>query len=109
MVQNQGKRQFKFVAAGLIVVATVLWLAYSAASETNAKDYYVTISELQNMGQKAYKRHLRVAGNVQPGSINRAGTNATFSLLEQLCPKGSGPPPHTHSQTENFGGRNVAA
>jgi quercetin dioxygenase-like cupin family protein len=29
-------------------------------------------------------------------------TAGTFSQLEQLCPKDSGPPPHTHTQTENF-------
>jgi quercetin dioxygenase-like cupin family protein len=29
-------------------------------------------------------------------------TGGAFSLLEQLCPKGSGPPPHTHTQIENF-------
>lgn len=29
-------------------------------------------------------------------------TGGTFSQLEQLCPKNSGPPPHTHTQTENF-------
>lgn len=31
-----------------------------------------------------------------------AQTGGAFSLLEQLCPKGSGPPPHTHTQMENF-------
>jgi quercetin dioxygenase-like cupin family protein len=29
-------------------------------------------------------------------------TGGAFSQLEQLCPKGSGPPPHTHTQIENF-------
>ena len=29
-------------------------------------------------------------------------TGGAFSLLEQLCPKNSGPPPHTHTQIENF-------
>lgn len=29
-------------------------------------------------------------------------TGGTFSQLEQLCPKNSGPPPHTHTQTESF-------
>ncbi len=33
----------------------------------------------------------------------RWGTNRrAFSQLEQLCAKDSGPPPHTHTQTENF-------
>ena len=34
------------------------------------------------MGKKAYTRNLRVAGNVQPGSIERSGPDADFTLLE---------------------------
>ncbi len=29
-------------------------------------------------------------------------TGGAFSQFEQLCPKDSGPPPHTHTQIENF-------
>lgn len=29
-------------------------------------------------------------------------TGGAFSQLEQLCPKNSGPPPHMHTQIENF-------
>jgi cytochrome c-type biogenesis protein CcmE len=52
------------------------------------------------MGNKAYTRHLRVAGNVAPGSIQRVGTNAQFTLLEQghtlkVDYKGAEPPPDT--------------
>ncbi len=52
------------------------------------------------MGNQAYVRHLRVAGNVAPGSIHRVGTNATFDLLEQgrklsVVYQGSEPPPDT--------------
>src|SRR5260370_27701156 len=52
------------------------------------------------MGNKAYVRQLRVAGNVAPGSIHRVGTNATFDLLEQgrklsVVYQGSEPPPDT--------------
>ena len=52
------------------------------------------------MGNKAYVRHLRVAGNVAPGSIHRVGTNATFQLVEQgrtlqVNYQGTEPPPDT--------------
>jgi cytochrome c-type biogenesis protein CcmE len=52
------------------------------------------------MGNKAYKVNLRVAGNVQPGSINHVGTNATFTLVEQgkllhVDYQGAEPPPDT--------------
>ena len=72
--------QLKFVVAALIVVSTVAWLAITGASQ--AKSYYVTINELQAMGNKAYSRNLRVAGNVQPGSISRSGPDANFTLVE---------------------------
>ncbi|HEY5330298.1 MAG TPA: cytochrome c maturation protein CcmE [Acidobacteriaceae bacterium] len=71
----------KFIVAALLVVGVVTWLAISAGSQS--KSYYVTISELQAMGNKAYTRNLRVAGNVAPGSIEHAGANATFTLIEQ--------------------------
>jgi cytochrome c-type biogenesis protein CcmE len=88
----------KFVIAGALVVATVVWLAMSASG--NAKSYYVTIGELQAMGNKAYKANLRVAGNVQPGSISRFGPNANFTLVEQgktlrVEYEGAEPPPDT--------------
>ena len=88
----------KFLVAGLLIAATVAWLAISGARDS--KSYYVTITELQAMGSKAYTRHLRVAGNVQPGSITHVGTNATFTLLEQgktlnVNYQGAEPPPDT--------------
>ena len=88
----------KFIVAGVIVVATVAWLAFMGGQQS--KSYYVTITELQGMGKKAYTRHLRVAGNVKPGSINRVGTNARFTLVElgqtlNVDYQGAEPPPDT--------------
>jgi cytochrome c-type biogenesis protein CcmE len=88
----------KFVIAGALVVAVIVWLAISAG--TQAKSYYVTIAELQQMGSKAYSKNLRVAGNVKPGSIDRAGTTATFTLVEldktlRVQYQGAEPPPDT--------------
>ncbi|MBS1798473.1 MAG: cytochrome c maturation protein CcmE [Acidobacteria bacterium] len=92
------KNPIKIIAATVIILATVAYLAFTGVRDN--KSYYVTISELQGMGDKAYVRHLRVAGNVAPGSIERSGTNATFTLLEQgktlrVAYKGSEPPPDT--------------
>jgi cytochrome c-type biogenesis protein CcmE len=90
--------QWKFLIAALIVVGTVAWLAISGASQS--KSYYVTISELQAMGNKAYTRNLRVAGNVLPGSIQRSGPDARFTLVElgktvRVDYQGAEPPPDT--------------
>jgi len=90
----------KIVIATVVIVATVLYLAISGARDSKATSYYVTISEMQGMGGKAYAKNLRVAGNVKPGSIQRMGTHASFVLLEQgkeLTVKydGTEPPPDT--------------
>lgn len=88
----------KIVAAVIVVIGTVSWLAYTGVRDT--KSYYVTINELNAMGSKAYSRNLRVAGNVAPGTIERAGTGASFVLVEQgkklrVNYEGSEPPPDT--------------
>ena len=91
-------RPIGIILASVIVLATVIWLGMTATRDN--KSYYVTIGELQGLGNKAYTRHLRVAGNVAPGSIARVGTNAQFVLLEQgrtlrVDYRGSEPPPDT--------------
>lgn len=92
------KSPLKIIVAAVIIVVTVGYLALTGAQDN--KSYYVTIGELQGMGNKAYVRHLRVAGNVAPGSIHRVGTFVDFDLLEQnrklsVSYKGVEPPPDT--------------
>jgi cytochrome c-type biogenesis protein CcmE len=98
MSNETQKSPLKIIAATVIILATVVYLAFTGVRDN--KSYYVTIGELQGMGNKAYVRHLRVAGNVAPGSIHRVGTNATFQLLEQgrtltVNYQGAEPPPDT--------------
>jgi cytochrome c-type biogenesis protein CcmE len=95
----QSNRQgLKIGAAVVVILATIIYLAVSGVQSN--KSYYVTIQELQGLGDKAYTRHLRVAGNVEPGSIERSGTNASFVLVEndksiRVSYKGIEPPPDT--------------
>ena len=98
MPDTTHKSPTKIIIATVVILATVAWLAFTGVRDN--KDYYVTIGELQGMGNKAYVRHLRVAGNVAPGSIHRVGTYVDFSLLEQgrkldVSYKGVEPPPDT--------------
>jgi cytochrome c-type biogenesis protein CcmE len=93
--------------AVVIIVGTIGWLAISGA-EAN-KSYYVTIAELNGMGNKAYHSQLRVEGFVKPGSIVQDGPHVTFVLNEfeshsskaatgrvlTVVYKGSEPPPDT--------------
>jgi cytochrome c-type biogenesis protein CcmE len=88
----------KILVAAVIILATVSWLAYTGVRDT--KSYYVTISELNALGNKAYTRNLRVAGNVAPGSIQHEGMGVRFLLDEQgtklqVNYQGSEPPPDT--------------
>ncbi|MBT9330754.1 cytochrome c maturation protein CcmE [Paracidobacterium acidisoli] len=95
---NKGNQGLRIGIAMMVVVGVIAWLAITGV-EAN-KSYYVTISELQAMGSKAYTRHLRVAGNVLPGTIARSGTNADFVLVENdkklhVAYIGEEPPPDT--------------
>jgi cytochrome c-type biogenesis protein CcmE len=92
------KSPIRFFIAGALIVGVVSWLAISGARDT--KSYYVTITELQAMGDKAHHVNLRVAGNVKPGTITRSGPNADFTLVEQgktlrVDYEGAEPPPDT--------------
>lgn len=80
MSSSTGK-YVRFGSAIVLIVGALAYLAYSGVKES--KSYYVTISELQGMGDSAYTKHMRVAGNVQPGSIKRKGTHLEFQLVEQ--------------------------
>jgi cytochrome c-type biogenesis protein CcmE len=78
---SQGKTCLKFGAATVVILLLMGYLAYTGVQDS--KSYYVTISELHKMGNGAYSKRLRVAGNVQPGSIKRTGTHVQFVLVEQ--------------------------
>jgi cytochrome c-type biogenesis protein CcmE len=95
MKSNQGTR---IGIAIVVVLGAIIYLAVSGVQAN--KSYYVTIQELHGMGDKAYTRHLRVAGFVQPGSIQRNGSDAKFVLVENnltlpVTYKGDEPPPDT--------------
>jgi cytochrome c-type biogenesis protein CcmE len=95
---KKSKQGVKIGAAVAIILGAIVYLAVTGASAT--KSYYVTIQELNAMGQKAYTRNLRVAGNVVPGSITHNGTNADFVLVEntnklRVSYQGEEPPPDT--------------
>ena len=100
-------QQAKYVRFGIVIAIIVVslgYLAYTGVQES--KSYYVTIGELRKMGDSAYTKRLRVAGNVVPGTIHQVGTNAEFVLVEQdpqtkqrqelrVSYKGTEPPPDT--------------
>jgi cytochrome c-type biogenesis protein CcmE len=104
---NSSKNNVRIGIAVAIILGTIGWLATTGFKQS--KSYYVTIAELNKMGDKAYKSNLRVEGFVKPGSIEQNGTNVTFVLneFESHAPnaangrvmtvvyKGTEPPPDT--------------
>ncbi len=91
-------QSIRIAAAVAVIVGVIVYLAVTGVQAN--KSYYVTINELQGLGQKAYTRHLRVAGNVAPGSIAHHGAGAKFVLVEndkhlRVDYDGQEPPPDT--------------
>src|SRR6266478_6650387 len=75
------KKYGKFAALIVIVVGTLIWLATAGIKENQT--YYKTIAELGQMGDKAYARRLRVAGDISTGSIVRKGNVVEFTLIQE--------------------------
>src|SRR2546427_3545040 len=80
-MSSQTTRFLKFGSATVVILLALGYLAYTGVQES--KSYYVTIKELRGMGDSAYTKRLRVAGNVVAGSIRRTGTRVEFILVEQ--------------------------
>jgi cytochrome c-type biogenesis protein CcmE len=81
LMSSQAKTYLKFGGATAVIFLLLGYLAYTGVQDS--KSYYVTIKELRTMGNTAYSKRLRVAGNVQPGSIKRVGTHVEFVLVEE--------------------------
>src|SRR5579862_4176380 len=95
---GEARKYLKFGGAVAAILLSLGYLAYTGVQES--KSYYVTIKELRGMGDGAYTKRLRVAGNVQPGSIKRNGTKVEFVLVENdqllnVSYSGTEPPPDT--------------
>ena len=73
--------RIKVIGGVVVILATIVWLAVSGIKESQT--YYVTVVELQGMGDEAYSRRLRVAGNVEVGSIRRDGERVFFTLVQE--------------------------
>src|ERR1700751_2146896 len=97
-MSSDSSRYLKFGGATVVILMMLGYLAYTGVQES--KSYYATIKELRGLGDSAYTKRLRVAGNVQPGSLRRTCTHVDFILVEQdlslpVSYAGSEPPPDT--------------
>ena len=92
------KKYGKFAALIAIVIGALVWLASAGIKET--KTYYKTIAEVGQMGDRAFNDRLRVAGDVQTGSIQRSAGRVEFTLVQdklqlKVAYTGSEPLPDT--------------
>jgi len=97
-MSNETSKYLKFGSVTVLIIVSLGYLAYTGVQDS--KSYYVTIKELNGMGNEAYAKRLRVAGNVVAGSIKRSGTRVDFMLKENeltlpVSYTGTEPPPHT--------------
>ena len=72
------KTYAKFAALVVVIVGVLVWLAMGGISDS--KTYYKTIAELNQMGDQAKGKRLRVGGDVEQGTIARTGKDVTFVL-----------------------------
>jgi cytochrome c-type biogenesis protein CcmE len=80
-MSHESAKYVKFGSVTVLILLSLGYLAYTGVQDS--KSYYVTIKELNKMGNDAYSKRLRVAGNVVPGSIKRTGTRVDFLLKEE--------------------------
>src|SRR5258708_4956358 len=85
-MSGESGKVVKFGSVIVVILLAISYLAYTGVQES--KSYYVTIKELGGMGDSAYTKRLRVAGNVQTGSIRRTGLhlNSFSSKKAASCP-----------------------
>lgn len=73
----------KTVKFGLLIAAilgTLGWLAVGGINDT--KTYYKTISEVNQMGNQAHEKRIRVGGDVAANSIVHEGAGVRFMLSQ---------------------------
>ena len=101
VMSKQSSKYVRFGGAIALIVLGLGYIAYTGVAES--KMYYAEVRELQNPGYSLHSKHLRLVGNVQPGSIRTVGTNADFvmvdrnnsTLTQRVSYKGAEPPPDT--------------
>jgi len=74
------KKNLKFIVGVIIIVMAIVYLGVTGFQEEIS--YYVTVDELDGIGDEAYDVNLRVAGQVVMGSIDRSGKRMTFEISQ---------------------------
>ena len=72
-MSSETSKYLKFGSVTVLILLSLGYLAYTGVQDS--KSYYVTIKELNGMGNEAYSKRLRVAGQRGAG-IDQAIWNA---------------------------------
>jgi cytochrome c-type biogenesis protein CcmE len=72
----------KFIVAGLLIVAAVVYLIVSSTGSTAR--YFLTVEELEEMGAEAYDRNVTVSGAVLGDTIDYDASvpRVTFTIVQ---------------------------
>src|SRR5258706_13520686 len=79
-MSSEASKYLKFGSVTVLILISLGYLAYTGVQDS--KSYYVTIKELNGMGNEAYSKRLRVAGKDGAGEINCSGNHA-YLILEE--------------------------
>ena len=74
------KKYGKFAALIAVVIGALVWLATTGSADS--RSYYKTIDELTKMGGQAQVKRVRVAGDVEDGSIQHVNNAVQFTLKQ---------------------------
>ena len=75
------KTYAKFAILVVVIIGTLTWLAIGGINET--KSYYKTVAEVKTMGNDVLGKRLKVAGDIEQGSIRRDGKEVYFALRQE--------------------------
>ena len=75
------KTYAKFAILVVVIIGTLTWLAIGGMNES--KSYYKTVAEVNAMGAAAQTQRLKIAGDVETGSIVRQGKEVRFALRQE--------------------------
>jgi cytochrome c-type biogenesis protein CcmE len=94
----------KFGVLMALIIGSLVWLAVGGVQDT--KTYYKTIPELEKLDKTAQAGRLRVAGDVQPGSIVKSAAGVSFVLHQgvttlKVMYTGNDPLPDTFRDNAN--------
>lgn len=92
------KKNAKFAVLIVLILGPLAWIGTSAVKGNQS--YYKTVAELQTLKDDARSKRLRVAGDIQAGSIQRKNGEVDFTLVQehqtlQVAYSGEDPLPDT--------------